>query len=46
MPTADQKPSEKFRNAIQQILAVPKKELTRREAEYKKQRKTEKKRHS
>jgi hypothetical protein len=42
MPTAVhqiQKPSAKFRNAMQQILSIPKTELNRREAEYKKQRK-------
>jgi len=40
MPTAtEQKPSEKFRNAMKQILSVPKKELARRELEYKEQRK-------
>jgi hypothetical protein len=42
MPTAIhqiQKPSDKFRNAMKQILSVPKKELDRREAEYKQQRK-------
>ena len=33
------KPSEKFRKAMKQILSVPKSELTRREAEYKEQRK-------
>jgi len=42
MPTAIhqiQKPSEKFRNAMKQILSVPKKELDRRETAYKEQRK-------
>jgi hypothetical protein len=42
MPTAIhqiQKPSDKFRNAMRQILSVDKRELDRREAEYKKQRK-------
>jgi hypothetical protein len=40
MPTAtEQKPSEKFRTAMKQILSVPKKELDRRELEYKEQRK-------
>jgi hypothetical protein len=40
MPTAtEQKPSEKFRKAMKQILSVPKKELDRRETEYKEQRK-------
>lgn len=39
-----EKPSEKFRKAMRQILAVPKAELQRRESEYKKQRKTERKR--
>jgi hypothetical protein len=39
MPTAtEQKPSEKFRNAMKQILSVPKKELERRELQYKQQR--------
>jgi hypothetical protein len=35
----DQKPSEKFRKAMKQILSVPKKELERRELQYKEQRK-------
>jgi hypothetical protein len=35
----EQKPSEKFRKAMKQILSVPKKELERRELEYKEQRK-------
>jgi hypothetical protein len=35
----EEKPSEKFRKAIKQILSVPKKELDRRELEYKEQRK-------
>jgi len=40
MPTAtEQKPSEKFKKAMLKILSVPKKELDRREAEYKQQRK-------
>jgi hypothetical protein len=39
MPTTEQKPSEKFRKAMKQILSVPKKELERRELEYKEQRK-------
>jgi hypothetical protein len=42
MPTAIhqvQKPSDKFRNAMRQILSVDKRELDRREAEYKEQRK-------
>ena len=40
MPTAtEQKPSDKFRKAMKQILSVPKKELERRELEYKEQRK-------
>jgi len=40
MPTAtEQKPSEKFQKAMQKILSVPKKELERRELEYKQQRK-------
>jgi len=40
MPTAtEQKPSEKFRKAMKQILSVPKRELDRRETEYKAQRK-------
>jgi hypothetical protein len=40
VPTAtEQKPSEKFKKAMKQILSVPKKELDRREAEYKEQRK-------
>jgi hypothetical protein len=42
MPTAIhqiQKPSAKFRNAMRQILSVDKRELDRREAEYKEQRK-------
>jgi hypothetical protein len=40
MPTAtEQRPSEKFRKAMKQILSVPKKELERRELEYKQQRK-------
>jgi hypothetical protein len=42
MPTAIhqiQKPSAKFRNAMRQILSIDKRELDRREAEYKKQRK-------
>jgi hypothetical protein len=34
----EQKPSEKFRKAMKQILSVPKKELERRELEYKQQR--------
>jgi len=33
------KPSEKFRKAMKQILSVPKKELDRRELEYRQQRK-------
>jgi hypothetical protein len=39
MPTVEQKPSEKFKKAMKQILSVPKKELDRRELEYKEQRK-------
>lgn len=42
MPTPTQqvqRPSEKFRKAMRQILSVPKSELERREAEYKKARK-------
>jgi len=40
MPAAtEQKPSEKFRKAMRQILSVPKKELERRELQYKEQRK-------
>jgi hypothetical protein len=40
MPTAtEQKPSDKFKKAMKQILSVPKKELDRREWEYKAQRK-------
>jgi len=40
MPTAaEQKPSEKFQRAIRKILSVPKKELDRRELQYKEQRK-------
>jgi hypothetical protein len=35
----EQKPSEKFKRAIKQILSVPKKELERRELQYKQQRK-------
>jgi hypothetical protein len=35
----EQKPSEKFRKAMKQILSVPKKELERRELQYKEQRK-------
>jgi hypothetical protein len=35
----EQKPSEKFRKAVKQILSVSKKELTRRELQYKEQRK-------
>jgi len=35
----EQKPSEKFRKAMKQILSVPKKELDRRELQYKEQRK-------
>ena len=39
MPLAtEQKPSEKFRKAMKQILSVPKKELDRRELQYKAQR--------
>lgn len=38
------RPSEKFRKAMRQILSVPKSELERREVEYKKARKTERKR--
>jgi hypothetical protein len=38
-PATEQKPSEKFRKAMKQILSVPKKELERRELEYKQQRK-------
>lgn len=34
------KPSEKFRKVMRQILSVPKTELERRETEYKKQRGT------
>jgi len=34
-----QKPSAKFRNAMRQILSMDKRELDRREAEYKQQRK-------
>lgn len=37
------KSSEKFRKAMRQILSVPKTELERREVEYKKTRKTERK---
>jgi hypothetical protein len=37
-----EKPSDKFRNAMRQILSVPKNELDRRQAEYKKQRKAKK----
>jgi hypothetical protein len=38
MPTQiiSEKPSVKFRNAMRQILSVPKTELQRRETEYKK----------
>lgn len=32
------KPSEKFKTAMKQILSVPKAEIDRREAEYKRQR--------
>lgn len=40
MPKAEsQKPSEKFRKAMRQILSVPKSELERREAEYRNGRK-------
>jgi len=40
VPTAtEQKPSEKFKNAMKQILSVNKKELDRRELQYKEQRK-------
>jgi hypothetical protein len=40
MPTAtEQKPSDKFKKAMKQILSVPKKELDRRELQYKEQRK-------
>src|SRR5439155_9831710 len=36
MPTAtEQKPSDKFKKAMKQILSVPKKELDRRELQYK-----------
>lgn len=42
-PTQQEKPSEKFRKAMRQILSVPKTELDRREAEYKKARKAERK---
>jgi hypothetical protein len=38
-PVESEKPSERFKNAMRQILSVPKTELARREAEYKKQRK-------
>jgi hypothetical protein len=38
----NQKPSVKFRNAMRQILSVTKKEIDRREADYKKQRAKEK----
>jgi hypothetical protein len=43
MPTEarkSEKPSAKFRAAMRQILSVPKSELIRREAEYKKARRT------
>lgn len=36
-------PAEKFRNAMKQILSVPKAEILRREEEYKKQRKERRK---
>jgi hypothetical protein len=40
MPTiTEPKPSEKFKRAMRQILSVPKKELERREVQYKQQRK-------
>jgi len=40
MPTAtEQNPSDKFKKAMKQILSVDKKELSRRELEYKEQRK-------
>jgi len=46
MPTANhqiQKPSANFRNAMRQILSVDKRELDRREADYKKRRAEKKK---
>lgn len=39
MKKSKPKPSDKFRKAMRHILSVPKDELARREAEYKKQRK-------
>jgi hypothetical protein len=40
MPTStEQKPTDKFKKAMKQILSVPKKELDRRELQYKEQRK-------
>jgi hypothetical protein len=40
LPAAtEKKPSEKFRKAVKQILSVSKKELARRELQYKQQRK-------
>lgn len=40
--SVQEKPSEKFRKAMRQILSVPKKELERREVAYKKERKASK----
>lgn len=40
----EQKPSERFKNAMRKILSVPKAELSRREAEYRRDRKAVKKR--
>jgi len=37
--TVEQKPSEKFQKVMRKILSVDKKELNRRELEYKQQRK-------
>jgi hypothetical protein len=37
-------PFERFREALKQIVSVPREEILRREAEYKKQRKAERKR--
>jgi hypothetical protein len=37
-PTTAEKPSEKFKSAMRKILSVPKSELLKREAAYKKAR--------
>jgi len=41
-PIESEKPSQRFKKAMRQILSVPKAELDRREAEYKRERKARK----